>query len=82
MAQLTVRISEEPKGHLQNLARQEGKCTSDVVRRLVEDYVQDRNRGTALRAFWNQMQNNAAEAGTGPEDMEGDSRRSAKKEAV
>lgn len=67
MAQLTVRIDEDLKGHLQNLARQEGKSTSDVVRSLVQRYVRDRDRGAALRALWNQMQQNAEEAGADPE---------------
>lgn len=70
MAQLTVRIDEDLKAHLKNLARQEGKSTSDVVRSLVERYVQDRDRGTALRSLWDRMQQNAKEAGTGPEDVE------------
>jgi len=70
MAQLTVRIDEDLKGHLQNLARQEGKSTSDVVRSLVERYVRDRDRGAALRALWSQMQQNAEEAGAGPEDVD------------
>ena len=70
MAQLTVRIDEDLKGHLQNLARQEGKSTSDVVRGLVQRYVRDRDRGTALRALWNQMQQNAEEAQAGPEDID------------
>jgi len=71
MAQLTVRIDEDLKGHLQTLARQEGKSTSDVVRSLVQRYVQDRDRGAALRALWEQMQKRAEEAGTSPRDVEG-----------
>jgi len=70
MAQLTVRIAEDLKGHLQNLARQEGKSTSDVVRGLVRRYVQDRDRGAALRALWGQMQQNAEEAGASPKDVD------------
>ena len=70
MAQLTVRIDEDLKGHLQNLARQEGKSTSDIVRSLVERYVRDRDRGAALRALWNRMQQNAEETGAGPEDVD------------
>lgn len=70
MAQLTVRIDDDLKGHLQNLARQEGKSTSDVVRSLVQRYVQDRDRGAALRALWEQMRQKAEEAGAGPKDVE------------
>lgn len=70
MAQLTVRIDDDLKGHLQNLARQEGKSTSDVIRSLVQRYVQDRDRGAALRALWDRMQQNAEEAGSGSEDVD------------
>jgi Ribbon-helix-helix protein, copG family. len=70
MAQLTVRIDDDLKDHLQNLARQEGKSTSDVVRGLVQRYIQDRDRGTALRALWEQMRQRAEEAGSGPEGVE------------
>jgi predicted transcriptional regulator len=70
MAQLTVRIDDDLKDHLQTLARREGKSTSDVVRGLVQRYVQDRDRGAALRALWNQMERSAEEAGTGPKDVE------------
>ena len=70
MAQLTVRIDEDLKDHLQNLARQEGKSTSDVVRSLVKRYVRDRDRGTALRALWDRIQKNAEEAEASPEDVE------------
>lgn len=70
MSQLTIRIDDELKGHLQSLARQQGKSTSDVVRRLIERYVRDRDRGAALRALWNQMQSNAMAAGAGPGDVD------------
>ena len=70
MAQLTVRIDDDLKDHLQTLARREGKSTSDVVRGLVQRYVQDRDRGTALRGLWRRMQENAEAAGGGPEDVE------------
>ncbi|MCS3658358.1 ribbon-helix-helix protein, CopG family [Salinibacter ruber] len=71
MAQLTVRIDEDLKGHLQTLARQEGKSTSDVVRSLVQRYVRDRDRGAALRDLWKQMQKRAEETEAGREDIEG-----------
>lgn len=70
MAQLTVRINDDLKGHLQALARREGKSTSDVVRSLVQRYVQDRDRGAALQALWEQMRQRAEEAGADPKDVE------------
>lgn len=70
MAQLTIRIDDDLKGRLQNMTRQEGKSTSDVVRGLVHRYVQDRDRGAALRVLWNQMEQSAERAGSGPADVE------------
>ncbi len=70
MAQLTVGIDDDLKDHLQNLARQEGKTTSDVVRGLVRRYVQDRDRGAALRSLWDRMQHKAEEAGASPGDVD------------
>lgn len=70
MAQLAVRIDDDLKDHLQSLARREGRSTSEVVRELVQRYVQDRDRGAALKALWHRMQQNAEAAGTGPEDVE------------
>jgi hypothetical protein len=61
-----VRIDDDLKGHLQGLARQEGKSTSDVVRSLVQRYVRDRDRGAALRALWDRMQQNAKGGPPGP----------------
>jgi predicted transcriptional regulator len=70
MAQLTVRIDDDLKDHLQALARREGKSTSDVVRGLVQRYVRDRDRGTALKALWDRMHQNAEEVGAAPEDVD------------
>jgi predicted transcriptional regulator len=70
MAQLTVRIDDDLKDHLQTLARQEGKSTSDVVRGLVQRYVQDRDRGAAFRGLWERMRQRAEEAGAGQKDVE------------
>jgi predicted transcriptional regulator len=70
MAQLTVRIDDDLKNHLQALARREGKSTSDVVRSLVQRYVRDRDRGAALQALWERMQQRAEASGSGPDDVE------------
>lgn len=68
MAQVTVRIEDDLKDHLQTLARREGRSTSEVVRELVERYVQD--RGAALKALWHRMHQNADAVGTRPDDVE------------
>jgi predicted transcriptional regulator len=71
MAQLTVRIDDDLKDHLQTLARQEGRRASDVVRALVRGYVQDRDRSAALRALWDRMKERAESSGAHPEDVPG-----------
>jgi predicted transcriptional regulator len=69
MAQLTVRIDDDLKDHLQTLARQEGRRASDVVRALVRGYVQDRDRSAAFRALWDRMQERAEASGALPDDV-------------
>lgn len=64
---LPFRIEEDLKSHLQNLPRQDGKRSSGVLRSLVRCYVQDRDRGAALRALWTQIERRAEKAGTGRE---------------
>jgi len=59
MVQLTVRIDDELENRLKNLARHEDKTTSDVVRALVKEYVQDRDRSTFLENLWERMRENA-----------------------
>jgi len=71
MSQLTVRIDDDLKTRLQNLARQEDRSVSEVVRSLVRGYVQDRDRSAALRKLWDRMEENARAAGARPDDVAG-----------
>jgi predicted DNA-binding protein len=70
MAQLTVRIDDDLKDRLRTLARHEGKTTSDVVRTLVKQYVQDRDQSTFLENLWERMHENAESEGMGREDVD------------
>ena len=70
MAQLTVRIDDDPKDRLSTLARHEGKTMSDVVRTLLKQYVQDRDRGAFLENLWNRMRENAEAEGMSQDDVE------------
>lgn len=69
MAQLTVRIDGDLKEHLDTLARQEGKSTSDIVRMLLRQYVHERDRSTFLEHLWDRMQQRAEGAGMRREDV-------------
>jgi predicted DNA-binding protein len=70
MAQLTVRIDDELKDRLSKLARHEGKTTSDVVRSLVKEYLQDRDRSTFLENLWGRMRENAEAEGMSQKDVD------------
>lgn len=70
MAQLTIRIDDELKDRLRNLARHEGKTTSDVVRTLVKRYVQDRDRSAFLDNLWRRMQKNAEAEGMSRDEVD------------
>lgn len=70
MAQLTVQIDDSTKDQLETLALREGRSTQDVVRDLVQQYVRDRDRSTALRHLWDRMQTKAEASGTPPEGID------------
>jgi predicted transcriptional regulator len=70
MAQLTIRIDDDLKDQLHTLARNEGKTTSDVVRTLVKQYVQDRDRSTFLDTLWDRMRENAEAEGRTQADVD------------
>lgn len=58
------------KDRLSTLARHEGKTMSDVVRTLLKQYVQDRDRGAFLENLWNRMRENAEAEGMSQDDVE------------
>lgn len=70
MGQLTVRIDDDLKDRLSTLARNEGRSTSDVVRALVKEYVQDRDRSAFLETLWERMRENAEQEGMSADDVD------------
>jgi predicted DNA-binding protein len=55
--QMIIRLDSETKMKLTKLAQAEGKNTSQVVRELIEDYIQNRDMGSYIDDLWNRIGN-------------------------
>lgn len=53
--QMIVRLDTNTKTTLTKLAQAEGKNTSQVVRELIEDYIQNRDIGAYIDDLWNRV---------------------------
>ncbi|MFQ5630826.1 MAG: ribbon-helix-helix protein, CopG family [bacterium] len=53
--QMIVRLDSDTKSMLTMLAQAEGKNTSQVVRELIEDYIQDRDMGAYIDDLWSRV---------------------------
>ncbi len=51
-SQLIVRLEEETKSKMAKLAKAEGKTTSQVVRELVRNYIQERDIEGYIDDLW------------------------------
>jgi len=68
--QMIVRLDSEIKTKLTKLARAEGKNTSQVVRELIENYIQDRDMGAYIDDLWNRVGKKLKSRGIGSDDIE------------
>jgi predicted DNA-binding protein len=50
--QMIIRIDEDKKEKLSKIARAEGKNSNQVVRELIESYLQDRNIEGYIDDLW------------------------------
>ena len=53
--QMLIRISSETKDSLKKIARSEGKSTSQVVREIINDYIQDRDISAYIGDLWSRI---------------------------
>ncbi|MBS3780226.1 MAG: CopG family transcriptional regulator, partial [Desulfovermiculus sp.] len=53
--QMIVRIDPELKAKVRNLAKEEGKSVSKVVRGLLEEYVKTRDIDTYIDDLWDRI---------------------------
>jgi predicted DNA-binding protein len=54
-SQMLIRLSSETKEKLDRIARNQGKSTSQVVRELIRDYIQDRDIGAYIDDLWSRI---------------------------
>ena len=67
--QLIVRVDPDLKSEAARIARIEGKSLSDIVRRLLQEYVQDRDIAAYVDDLWGRIGAKISEAGYRPEDI-------------
>lgn len=53
--QMILRVDPEMKAKLGKLARREGKTASQLVRELIEGYIQDKDIGTYIDDLWSRV---------------------------
>jgi len=53
--QMIIRLDSDTKTKLTKLAQAEGKNTSQVVRELIEDYIQNRDMGSYIDDLWDRV---------------------------
>jgi hypothetical protein len=67
---MIIRIDPVLKSKVNNLARAEGKNTSQLVRELLEEYVQDRDIELYIDDLWQRVGNKLRAKGIGPDDID------------
>ena len=68
--QMIIRVDPALKSKVNNLARAEGKNTSQLVRELLEAYVQDRDIELYIDDLWQRVGNKLNAQGIGPNDID------------
>lgn len=68
--QMVIRLDAETKTKLNNLAQAEGKNTSQVVRELIDSYIQDRDMGTYIDDLWDRFGKKLKARGIEEKDIE------------
>jgi len=68
--QMIVRVDPDLKTKVSRLAKSEGKCVSEIVRDLLEDYVRNRDIGSYVDDLWERIGTKLASRGTRPEEIQ------------
>ncbi|MFO7860443.1 MAG: ribbon-helix-helix protein, CopG family [Desulfosalsimonas sp.] len=68
--QMIIRVDPALKSKVNNLARAEGKNTSQLVRELLEAYVQDRDIELYINDLWQRVGNKLKAQGIGANDID------------
>ena len=64
--QMIIRIDDDLKKSFNKLAQSEGKNSSQVVRELIESYIQEHDIGTYIDGLWNRVGEKLIDKGVSP----------------
>jgi predicted DNA-binding protein len=67
--QLLIRIDSDTKNKLNLVARREGKTSSDVVRELVSDYINERDLSAYIDELWDRIGKKIINSGIKEKDI-------------
>jgi len=67
--QMVVRIDPKLKTKVSALAKAEGRRVGEVVRKLLEDYVRDRDIRAYVNDLWTRIGRNLVSRGVTPKDI-------------
>ena len=68
--QMLIRIDPKTKEKLTQLARMEGKSTNQLVRNVIEEYVEDHDIGAYIDDLWERIGNKLKAKGITPDDID------------
>lgn len=68
--QMIIRIDSDVKSKITKLAYSEGKTASQVVRELIQNYIQERDIGAYIDDLWSRTGNKLTSSGIGLKDIE------------
>jgi predicted DNA-binding protein len=69
-SQIIIRIDPNLKDRLTRLARADGKTTSQMVRELISDYINERDIGAYIDGLWERIGKKLAARGARAADIE------------
>ncbi len=70
-AQMLVRLDVQQKKALSSLSHSEGRNASDVVRELIEHYINEHDMAACLDGLWNRIGKRMRQAGKSEKDIDG-----------
>ena len=68
--QMIVRLDSELKARVNHFAKAEGKSVSEVVRKLIEGYVRDRDISSYIDNLWERVGDKLAARRIKPQDVQ------------
>ena len=74
--QMIIRLDSETKAKLDKLAKAEGKTVSQVIRELIQNYIQERDMEGYIDDLWSKIGNKLKTHGVKIADIENAIRKS------